>query len=975
MMSLAPHRRRLEPLSITVTIAVLMVVLLYAYLEFKRPVDVLWSSYDWIVNVEDPRCRSTTEDPGSTCLQLGDRILEIDGVTSEEFLGDRSQSILTQGPATLVVLRGEEVLTVELGRSFSGMIHLLTVLISASFPLIFWLAGACATVMVRPRDRRWLVLVAFNYSSALLFSAGILSKTQQAHSSTVTLISIAFFAPLIIHLHLLLPDRIFPRLEQWLMPILYAGAVGLVGLNVFFYRSPPTPLALLPIVAIGSSLAIFIARQLRGGTPEVRTANRLMAAGVALGLVPWLAALIVLPERSWGELPFGTHEVILAALALITLPNWPLSYLLAIHRTEAGSIKLRANRALGTYAFWSLYVLSFVVFFLIAGSLFPILNRQPLLSGLLVSLPFVGVAPALRRQFQSWVDRRIFGIRYSPDELVRNFATRIPMAADREALRRTLVDDVLPQLMIRQSALVVVDQDDHELLYAQDVDGDALTAAARSIDDIIDRYGTAVSRAEISKSSEDLPAGLTWVRAAVPLFNRGESLGVWLLGRRDPDDEYPPQDLQSLRLLANQVAALYRSQLEHRENRQLHDQLLHSQKMEAMGRLSAGIAHDFNNLLSAILGYSDLLLSTPEVHDPVSRQYLEGIKEAGDKAAALTSQLLAFSRQQAMETRVVDLNDLVGHLETLLRRVIEEDIVLGTDLCSSAAYVYVDTGHLEQVVLNLAVNASDAMQRGGALTLRTELVTSPPEGCPPSEAHSDIPQGRYVRLQVSDTGAGIPPEILDQIFEPFFTTKRAGKGTGLGLSMVYGIVTQSHGHIRVDSTPGAGTTFSIYLPQSTAEPAAEDPSKPQRAYKTSGAETILLVEDEASVRKVVQEILRSRGYTILEATDGAEALRVAAEFEGDLDLVLTDVMMPNMRGPQMVEELLRTRPGVAVVFMSGYSDERALGDLVRRGEAVMVRKPFTPNTLAKELRRVLDERREGPAEGGSGAQGVDATVS
>ncbi|MEM8997336.1 MAG: response regulator, partial [Acidobacteriota bacterium] len=871
-----------------------------------------------------------------------------------DFYGDRSRSILSRAPAQLVVLRGDEVLTVELGRVYSDAVHVVKATVAASFPLLFWLSGALVTILVRPRDRRWLVLVAFNYTSAILFSAGILSKTQQAYSSYVTLVSLAFFAPLIIHLHLVLPDRLFPRLERWLMPILYLGATGLVVVNLTTYRTGPVLLAPLPILAIIFSLGLFVARQVRGGTPEVRTANRLMAAGVCLGLVPWLAALIALPAQRWGELPFGTHEVVLAALAFITLPNWPLSYLLAIHRTEAGSIKLRANRALGAYAFWSLYVLSFVAVFLVAGTAFPALGRQPLLAGLLVSLPFVGLAPSFRRHFQMWIDRRIFGIRYSPDELIRNFATRIPMATDRAALRRSLVDDVLPQLMIRQSALVVIDHDEHELLYAQGVDPEGLSAASWAVEHILDRQGTAISRAELMSSSPDLASELAWVRAAVPLLNRGENLGVWLLGRRDPDDEYPAQDLQSLRLLANQVAALYRSQLEEQENRRLHDQLLHSQKMEAMGRLSAGIAHDFNNLLSAILGYSDLLLSTPNVHDPVSQQYLEGIKEAGDKAASLTSQLLAFSRQQAMETRVVDLNELLEHLETLLRRVIEEDIALNTALCDEPAHVYVDTGHMEQVVLNLAVNASDAMPRGGALTLRTDLVVSPSPAAADDAVHGDIPRGRYVRLQVVDSGAGIPPEILDQIFEPFFTTKKAGKGTGLGLSMVYGIVTQCHGFIRVDSAPGAGAVFSIYLPQSTAAPVSESQSRSRRAFKASGAETILLVEDEAGVRKVVLEILRSRGYSILEATDGVEGVAVARAFEGDIDLVLTDVMMPNMRGPQMVEALRESRPDVKVIFMSGYSDERALGDLVRRGEAVLVRKPFTPNTLAKEIRDALD---------------------
>ncbi|MEO1366649.1 MAG: hypothetical protein AAFX50_05700, partial [Acidobacteriota bacterium] len=391
MTLMASHRRRLEPLSIAVTIAVLVVVLLYIYLELKRPVDLLWPSGEWVVNAEDPRCDGPPptapgpSTPGARdCLRVGDRILEIDGTRPEDFYGDRSRSILTRAPAQLIVLRGDEVLTVELGRVYSETVHVAKAIVAASFPLLFWLSGALVTILVRPRDRRWLVLVAFNYTSAVLFSAGILSKTQQAFSSYVTLVSLAFFAPLIIHLHLVLPDRLFPRLERWLMPALYLAAAGLVVVNLTSYRTGPTLLAPLPILAILFSLGLFVARQVRGGAAEVRAANRLMAAGVCLGLVPWLAALVALPAQTWGELPFGTHEVVFAALAFITLPNWPLSYLLAIYRTEAGSIKLRANRALGAYAVWSLYVLSFVAIFLAAGAAVPALGRQPLLAGLLV---------------------------------------------------------------------------------------------------------------------------------------------------------------------------------------------------------------------------------------------------------------------------------------------------------------------------------------------------------------------------------------------------------------------------------------------------------------------------------------------------------------------------------------------------------------------------------------------------------------
>lgn len=958
MPSLANHSRRVEPLTIAVTIVVLVVCVFFLYLESGRPIDRFWSS-EWIVESPAASCQDTE----LRCPQVGDRVLEIDGVTREQFRADRNLAILKRAPVQMLLQRGDEIWRVGIPRRNDTTVHLWNTLVAACFPLIFWLSGAFCAILVRPRDLRWLVLVAFNYTSALFFAAGIVSETQQAFSSTLTLLSLALFTPLIIHLHLVLPNRAFPGLERWLVPLLYLGSLMLVVSNLQV-RTPPHILYLLPIAAIVFSLMLFTVRLIRGGPPEVRAANRLIMAGVAFGLVPWLAALIIVPRGMLSELPFGTHTTVLVAVALLTLPNWPLSYLLAIYRTEAGAIELRANRALGAYAFWSLYVLSFVMLFLVAGALFSFLTEQPLLGGLLLTLPFVALGPQIRRAFQKAVDRRVFGIRYSPDAIARTLASRIPAAVDRDALRRMLVDEVIPQLMIRQSALILLGEHDPELLYAQHVDAEDLLEVAQSADQLFDDDGD--NSGQQSFYGRPSATALSWVRATVPLVSRGERLGIWLLGRRDPDDHYPLQDLQSLRLLANQVAALYRSQLEQEENRKLHDQLLHSQKMEAMGRLSAGVAHDFNNLLSAILGYSDLLLGAPGSHDAVTRQFLEGIKEAGDKAAALTSQLLAFSRQQAMETRVVDLNDLLRHLESLLRRVIEEDIALRAELCPEPARVYVDGGQMEQVVLNLAVNASDAMHRGGALTLRTEIVqVTDIEGAGQGTGgwHAEIPAGHYVRLQVQDTGVGISPEILDQVFEPFFTTKRAGKGTGLGLSMVYGIVTQSQGFVRVDSRLERGTTFSIYLPQSSEEPLAKSSSAPHRAFRAPGGETVLLVEDEASVRKVVREILRARGYSVLEAPDGVEGLAVAEAHEGTIDLVLSDVMMPNMRGPQMVEKMRESRPDISVVFMSGYSDERALGDLVQRGEAVLVRKPFTPQTLARELRAVLEGRSQAKRSG------------
>jgi CheY-like chemotaxis protein len=371
--------------------------------------------------------------------------------------------------------------------------------------------------------------------------------------------------------------------------------------------------------------------------------------------------------------------------------------------------------------------------------------------------------------------------------------------------------------------------------------------------------------------------------------------------------------------------------------------------MEAVGRLAGGVAHDFNNLLTVIGGYSDLLLSGL---DPGHLLYghAAAINDAAARATALTRQLLAFSRRQVLQPTVLDLNVVVTETSKMLRRLIGEDIALVTTLESALGRVNADPGQLEQVILNLAVNARDAMPHGGRLTLETANVQ-----VGEAEAHQQVGvmPGRYVRLAVHDTGIGMDAATQAHLFEPFFTTKEPDKGTGLGLASVYGIVTQSGGHIQADSAHGRGTTFRIYLPRfeegiEAVEPAAAPPTSLQ------GLETVLLVEDEVGVRGVAQRILQAAGYTVLAASDGEEAVRLCAQHAGPIHLLLTDVVMPGMSGPALASRLEAMRPAMKVMYMSGYTEDAMVHhDLLDPG-TVFLAKPFTPEILVRIVRKSLD---------------------
>ncbi len=379
------------------------------------------------------------------------------------------------------------------------------------------------------------------------------------------------------------------------------------------------------------------------------------------------------------------------------------------------------------------------------------------------------------------------------------------------------------------------------------------------------------------------------------------------------------------------------------DRKHLEEQLLQSQKLESVGQLAGGVAHDFNNLLTVINGYSAMALEDLSPDDDL-RELIEEICKAGDRAASLTRQLLTFSRRQVRTLSNLVLNDSVADVEKMLRRLIGEDVDLILSLDPEPAVIRNDRGHIEQILMNLAINARDAMPKGGRLVIETshgivdELY---------AEVHFKLVPGNYAMLIVSDTGEGMSAEVKARIFEPFYTTKEPGKGTGLGLSTVYGIVKQSDGAILVYSEPGRGTTFKILFPV-VEEPV--DPARPAvAAANLGGTETILVVEDEEGLRKYVREVLEKRGYTVVVSTQGREALEVARKFEGPIHLLLTDVVMPEMGGIDLGEDFASLRPGVPILHMSGYTD-RLWKDSITPN---FIQKPFTPTALLTEVRRLL----------------------
>jgi PAS domain S-box-containing protein len=414
----------------------------------------------------------------------------------------------------------------------------------------------------------------------------------------------------------------------------------------------------------------------------------------------------------------------------------------------------------------------------------------------------------------------------------------------------------------------------------------------------------------------------------------GSSITVRLSGR--PATALDESD-QALEIIAEDVT----------ERRALEDQFRQAQKMEAVGRLAGGVAHDFNNLLMVVSGYTEVLLEQLDQEDPLLAK-VQAIQQAADRATTLTRQLLAFSRKQLLELKVVDVNAIVADMERLLRPLIGENIELATKLTPNVGHTRADAGQLEQVIMNLVVNAKDAMPSGGKILIETREADVDAA----RREHSLIEPGTYILLSVSDTGAGMDQETQSRIFEPFFTTKEKGKGTGLGLSTVYGIVKQSGGYIFAQSEMGCGTAFRIYLPR-VPDPAEHAGHAKHSQTPTGGSETVLLVEDEESVRELVRETLKSKGYSVMEAGDGVAGMKAAESYQGRIDILITDVVMPGMSGRELAQRVAAVRPQIKVLYLSGYTEDAIIHEGVLDPGTAFLQKPFTLHALARKVREVL----------------------
>ncbi len=574
-----------------------------------------------------------------------------------------------------------------------------------------------------------------------------------------------------------------------------------------------------------------------------------------------------------------------------------------------------------------------------------------------VEIMRTGRAMVNQEEKETWPDGRVtwvlstkMPLRAADGTVVGTFGVSRDVTERREAERRLQDSETRfrTAFMTGTDAYLIVGRDDGRIVEAND---QFLTMYGFRRGEVIGRTSLELGLWAQPEARQELLAGLA---------GRGLVRNFEVLARRKNGETFPV--LYSIASLPGEgpplLMGVIRDVTEQKRSaealRSLEEQFRQAQRLEAVGRLAGGVAHDFNNILTAITGYTELLLDEFRANDP-RREDLEQIRVAAERASGLTRQLLAFSRKQVLQPRVLDLNEVIRGLEKMLHRIIGEDVKLAFTPGADLGTVRADPGQIEQVVLNLAVNARDAMPDGGHLTIETANVEL---GEAYVREHAGTTAGPYVMLAVSDTGIGMDVETRAHIFEPFFTTKEQGKGTGLGLATVHGIVTQSGGHIQLYSEPGHGTAFKIYLPRSaggTAPAAAEPPAPPS----SGGGETVLVAEDDRAVRELVASALTQRGYRVLRAPDGQTAMEMARSAGGQIDLLLTDIVMPGMTGRALGEALKAGHAGLKVLYMSGYTDDAVLRHGVLQNGMPFLQKPFTPEALARMVRDVLDQRRSG----------------
>jgi PAS domain S-box-containing protein len=682
----------------------------------------------------------------------------------------------------------------------------------------------------------------------------------------------------------------------WQLCFSFMYAAALPGPALFWARAAYLGIPLIPPAIYGFTVQVLRIAHRR------RTLVRLgwgVSAAFVLVIVFTPAVITGLHRYEWGYYPHfsvGPGAVYLACfLALLVAALG--EYVLELRREPTGRSRARVKALLLAFAIAYPAVLDYLPVYGVA--LYPV--------GFVFVLGFlVASARAIRRY-------RLVDLTpsFAADQILSTMADPLIVADARGVIRiangAVSILGFEPQALTGRPLEVLALDDESEQRAIRALLGDP------AVRDLEMRWGGV----EVSVSVSELRHGAA---------GTGEVLGVVIIARDIRDRKRAEE-------------ALHRSE----------EQLRQSQKMEAVGRLAGGVAHDFNNLLTIINGQARLLLEEPAAPDELQRG-LEEVVRAGNRAAELTRQLLAFSRRQVLQPRLVDLNAVISETERMLRRLIGEDVELVVSLDAGLDPVMADAGQMAQVLMNLAVNARDAMPGGGRLRLESRNVRLQ---APLAWSAGRLEPGDYVRLSVRDTGTGIEPDHLTRIFEPFFTTKGVGKGTGLGLSTVYGIVQQSGGVMRVESEVGRGTCFEIYLARAEA-PAEAAESAPAAPPAARGTETVLLVEDDRSVRALARQVLRRRGYRVIEAENGRHALEVGTAYPGHIDLLLSDVVMPELGGPQLAERLCAARPGLRVHFVSGYTDDAIGSSGALRQGIPLLEKPFTPTELAGRVREVLD---------------------
>jgi PAS domain S-box-containing protein len=524
---------------------------------------------------------------------------------------------------------------------------------------------------------------------------------------------------------------------------------------------------------------------------------------------------------------------------------------------------------------------------------------------------------------------------------------RYTTAVIQDMTTRALAEQALRRSEERYRDLI---ENAHDIIYSHDMEGNYLTV--NSAVEHITGY-TLEEALRMNIKDTVVPEELPRVEEMIRRKLQGEQMTAYELNIRAKDGRIVTVEVNTRIVYRDhEPIAVQGIARDITGRKRLEEQLQQAQKLESVGRLAGGIAHDFNNMLTAINGYSDLALRRIRPDDPV-RSYIEEIKKAGERSALLTNQLLAFSRRQILHPQMVRINDVINDTANMLKRLIGEDIELETHLKPTVGSIKFDTGQLAQILMNLAVNARDAMPDGGKLTVETSNIFIDPQY---ASSHVGLLPGAYVMLSMSDTGTGIPQDIQERIFEPFFTTKGVGKGTGLGLATVYGIVRQSGGGIFVYSEEGHGSTFKIYIPRVADEAVQETLASPPQRLAV-GSETILLAEDEELVRSLSRKILEACGYRVIEACDGVEALEILARDE-EIDLLLTDLIMPRMGGRELAERLQAVRPELPILFASGYTDEAIVRHGVLDSSTNFIQKPFTIDDVARKVRDMLDPQSD-----------------